>query len=43
MLEDRSLTPHVYSEVESREVFNRIKEKYVEKLEEFLQKARRFV
>ncbi len=36
MLEDRDLTSHIYSEEESRKVFERIKDIYTGVLEEFI-------
>ncbi len=36
MLEDRNLTSHIYSEEESRKVFERIKNLYTRVLEEFI-------
>ncbi|MEJ5339008.1 MAG: nucleotidyltransferase substrate binding protein [Aquificaceae bacterium] len=37
MLEDRNLASRIYSEAESREVFERIKGRYMDKLERFLE------
>ncbi len=43
MLEDRNLTSHLYSEEDSRRVFERIKQAYVKVLEKFIKNVENFL